>query len=132
MPTKAMFGSSQHSGSLPSLQPQRPSRCPVKSGEKLQPGRNGKADRRARADRCGDHQQRRLDGVACRLVELEECRSTRGASERSAGTDPRIRARCTSSAIRHLTLLARKEAWADAYRRTPHGKPVELENEFCP
>lgn len=24
------------------------------------------------------------------------------------------------------TLLARKEAWADAYRRTPHGKPVEL------
>jgi nitrile hydratase accessory protein len=22
------------------------------------------------------------------------------------------------------TLLARKEAWADAYRRTPHGKPV--------
>jgi len=21
-----------------------------------------------------------------------------------------------------------KEAWADAYRRTPHGKPVELEN----
>jgi nitrile hydratase accessory protein len=30
------------------------------------------------------------------------------------------------------TLLARKEAWADAYRRTPHGKPVELENEFCP
>jgi nitrile hydratase accessory protein len=24
------------------------------------------------------------------------------------------------------TLLARKEAWADAYRHTPHGKPVEL------
>ena len=23
-------------------------------------------------------------------------------------------------------LDARKEAWADAYRRTPHGKPVEL------
>ena len=23
-------------------------------------------------------------------------------------------------------LLARKEAWAAAYRRTPHGKPVEL------
>jgi len=23
-------------------------------------------------------------------------------------------------------MLARKEAWADAYRRTPHGKPVEL------
>lgn len=28
------------------------------------------------------------------------------------------------------TLLARKEAWADAYRHTPHGKPVELENEY--
>jgi nitrile hydratase accessory protein len=24
------------------------------------------------------------------------------------------------------TLLGRKEAWADAYRHTPHGKPVEL------
>lgn len=23
-------------------------------------------------------------------------------------------------------LAARKEAWADAYRHTPHGKPVEL------
>jgi len=23
-------------------------------------------------------------------------------------------------------LIARKEAWADAYRHTPHGKPVEL------
>jgi len=23
-------------------------------------------------------------------------------------------------------LLARKQAWADAYRHTPHGKPVEL------
>ena len=28
-----------------------------------------------------------------------------------------------------VALLAHKEAWADAYRRTPHGKPVELENE---
>lgn len=27
-------------------------------------------------------------------------------------------------------LSARKEAWAEAYRRTPHGKPVELENEI--
>jgi len=26
-------------------------------------------------------------------------------------------------------LLERKEAWADAYRHTPHGKPVELTNE---
>lgn len=24
------------------------------------------------------------------------------------------------------TMLARKEAWADAYRHTPHGKPVKL------
>jgi nitrile hydratase accessory protein len=24
------------------------------------------------------------------------------------------------------SLTARKEAWADAYRHTPHGKPVEL------
>ena len=26
-------------------------------------------------------------------------------------------------------LSARKDAWADAYRRTPHGKPVELRKE---
>ena len=26
-------------------------------------------------------------------------------------------------------MLARKEAWAEAYRRTPHGKPVTLGNE---
>jgi len=25
-------------------------------------------------------------------------------------------------------MLLRKEAWAEAYRRTPHGKPVELAN----
>jgi nitrile hydratase accessory protein len=34
---------------------------------------------------------------------------------------------------RHLSdpasLLAQKEAWADAYRHTPHGKPVELRSE---
>jgi nitrile hydratase accessory protein len=33
-------------------------------------------------------------------------------------------------AAKHLSnpaaMLARKEAWAEAYRRTPHGKPVEL------
>jgi nitrile hydratase accessory protein len=33
-------------------------------------------------------------------------------------------------AAKHLfdpaAMLARKEAWAEAYRRTPHGKPVEL------
>jgi nitrile hydratase accessory protein len=26
-------------------------------------------------------------------------------------------------------LLARKDAWADAYRHTPHGRPVELRDE---
>jgi nitrile hydratase accessory protein len=26
-------------------------------------------------------------------------------------------------------MLARKDAWADAYRHTPHGKPVDLPNE---
>lgn len=26
-------------------------------------------------------------------------------------------------------LLAKKDAWTDAYRRTPHGKPVELPSE---
>ena len=43
---------------------------------------------------------------------------------------------CWLKALEHLVvakglsdlpaLLARKEAWAEAYRRTPHGKPVEL------
>jgi nitrile hydratase accessory protein len=28
----------------------------------------------------------------------------------------------------HEELVERKEAWADAYRHTPHGKPVELKN----
>jgi nitrile hydratase accessory protein len=47
--------------------------------------------------------------------------------------------RCWLSALEHLvvakrlsdpaTLLARKQAWAAAYRRTPHGQPVELESE---
>jgi nitrile hydratase accessory protein len=27
------------------------------------------------------------------------------------------------------TLIERKEAWAEAYRHTPHGMPVELEHE---
>ena len=26
----------------------------------------------------------------------------------------------------HAALVERKEAWADAYRHTPHGKPIEL------
>jgi nitrile hydratase accessory protein len=29
--------------------------------------------------------------------------------------------------INQASLFARKEAWAEAYGRTPHGKPVELE-----
>ena len=28
------------------------------------------------------------------------------------------------------TLLARKEAWAAAYQRTPHGRPVELHTDL--
>ena len=28
-------------------------------------------------------------------------------------------------------LAARKEAWAEAYRHTPHGKPVELASADC-
>ena len=33
----------------------------------------------------------------------------------------------TGKALLNRTeMLARKEAWADAYRHTPHGKPVEL------
>lgn len=46
---------------------------------------------------------------------------------------------CWLTALEHLVvakglsdpaaLLARKEAWADAYQRTPHGKPVELEHD---
>jgi nitrile hydratase accessory protein len=27
------------------------------------------------------------------------------------------------------TLLARRDAWAEAYRHTPHGRPVELRDE---
>jgi nitrile hydratase accessory protein len=30
------------------------------------------------------------------------------------------------------SLVARKEAWAEAYRRTPHGKPVELAAALAP
>jgi hypothetical protein len=29
-------------------------------------------------------------------------------------------------------LLTRKEAWADAYRHTPHGKPVVLKPDVSP
>ena len=41
------------------------------------------------------------------LAALERLVTTKGLSDRAA-------------------MLARKEAWADAYRHTPHGKPVEL------
>jgi len=41
------------------------------------------------------------------LAALERLVATKGLADRS-------------------TLHARKEAWADAYRHTPHGKPVEL------
>jgi nitrile hydratase accessory protein len=41
------------------------------------------------------------------LAALERLVTTKGLSDPSA-------------------LLARKEAWAEAYRHTPHGKPVEL------
>jgi nitrile hydratase accessory protein len=46
---------------------------------------------------------------------------------------------CWLAALEHLvvakeltdpaTLFARKEAWADAFRHTPHGMPVELEHD---
>jgi nitrile hydratase accessory protein len=45
----------------------------------------------------------------CWLAALERLVVTKGLSDPAA-------------------LLARKEAWADAYRHTPHGKPVELKN----
>jgi nitrile hydratase accessory protein len=41
------------------------------------------------------------------LVALERLATSKGLSDSAA-------------------LLARKEAWAEAYRHTPHGKPVEL------
>ena len=30
----------------------------------------------------------------------------------------------------HGALVERKEAWADAYRHTPHGKPIELPPKY--
>jgi nitrile hydratase accessory protein len=44
------------------------------------------------------------------LAALERLVTAKGLTERAA-------------------LLSRKEAWADAYRHTPHGKPVELFKE---
>ena len=32
----------------------------------------------------------------------------------------------------HAALADRKEAWADAYRHTPHGKPIELRSPPVP
>lgn len=46
----------------------------------------------------------------CWLAALERLVVTKGLSDMAA-------------------LLERKEAWAEAYRRTPHGMPVEVENE---
>ena len=34
----------------------------------------------------------------------------------------------TKGIVTSEALAARKEAWSEAYRRTPHGKPVELGN----
>lgn len=34
--------------------------------------------------------------------------------------------------IARSELAVRKEAWADAYRHTPHGRPVELANAATP
>jgi nitrile hydratase accessory protein len=61
----------------------------------------------------------------------------RGAMERGEPGDGSRYYQCWLAALerlvvaKHLSdsseLLARKEAWTEAYRRTPHGKPVELE-----
>lgn len=62
-----------------------------------------------------------------------------GAMERGEPEDGSRYYQCWLAALerlvtaKHLSdsaaLLARKEAWAEAYRRTPHGKPVELQGE---
>ena len=36
----------------------------------------------------------------------------------------------TKSLVDAAALHSRKEAWAEAYRRTPHGKPIELAAAF--
>lgn len=36
----------------------------------------------------------------------------------------------TKGLVDAAALLSRKEAWAEAYRRTPHGKPIELAAAF--
>ncbi len=36
----------------------------------------------------------------------------------------------TKGLLDPASLLSRKEAWAEAYRRTPHGKPIELASAF--
>jgi nitrile hydratase accessory protein len=47
------------------------------------------------------------------LAALERLVTAKGLTDRSA-------------------LVARKEAWAEAYRHTPHGKPVELATNHSP
>ena len=64
------------------------------------------ADEIKRAQACGDPD----DGTTYYrhwLATLERLVTDKGLTDRAA-------------------LLERKEAWADAYRHTPHGKPVEL------
>jgi nitrile hydratase accessory protein len=60
------------------------------------------------------------------------------AAERGEPDDGSRYYHCWLAALEHLVvakglcdpaaLLARKEAWTEAYRRTPHGKPVQLES----
>ena len=61
------------------------------------------------------------------------------AAERGEADDGSRYYHCWLAALEHLvvakglsdpaSLSARKQAWADAYRRTPHGKPVELHDD---
>jgi nitrile hydratase accessory protein len=61
------------------------------------------------------------------------------AAERGEPDDGSRYYHCWLTALEHLVvtkglsepaaLQARKHAWAEAYQRTPHGKPVELEND---
>jgi nitrile hydratase accessory protein len=44
----------------------------------------------------------------------------------TAALEKLVRAR---GLLDEAALLERKEAWADAYRHTPHGKPIELRAE---
>ena len=64
----------------------------------------------------------------------------RSAAERGEPDDGSRYYHCWLAALERLvvtkqlsdpaTMRIRKEAWAEAYRHTPHGKPVELGAEF--